>query len=106
MGMLCLVVSFVLAVLVARPQSLPLDQLRELEPSELQSRFGLPEAAVRDEILCRYAARVLLPTLVTKNSTAILLAAVLGSYLVGRCLARPVQMEQYAGSSRTVIALR
>ena len=104
--LICLVIAFFIAVILAKPQAFSEEQLRSMDLSDLQARFGLGELQSKEDIIGWYAAQVYLPEVIAGNSTAILIAAVLGSYIIGACLTGPIISEQYTGTSRTLMAFR
>ena len=104
--LICLVVAFGIAILLAKPQILTIEQLRSMDLGDLQARFRLAELQSKEDIIRWYAAHVYLPEVIAGNSTAILIAAVLGSYIIGSCLTGPIIAEQYAGTPRTRMAVR
>lgn len=102
--LLSLIGAFALALLLAKPQGMTLAQLEQQGLAAFHERFGLPELTTMDAALDWYARYVRLPQ-VLGEPTAILIAAVLASYLIGGDLRGPVITQLYAGCPRWRIAL-
>lgn len=103
--LICLIAALSLATILSKPQVFPLEQIRSMELADLQVRFNISAFQNKSDYVNWYAMFIFLPELIG-NSAAIVPAAVFGSYIVGGCLSKPVIMEQYAGTSRTLIAFR
>jgi len=103
--LICVLIAIAIGLLMAKPQVFTLAQLRAMELSDLQMRFHLPNADSVEAVVRWYAGAIHLPELAAGCSTAIIPAAVLGAYVVGSCLKRPVITELFAGTPRPRVAM-
>ena len=106
---LCICLGLLLALFLVNPglRTLTLKETRTMSMAELSQTFPylFGGSNVTREAFERQYANALLNSLLGRTPSMVIIAAVVASYFVGSCLARPINAEVCAGRARWRSAL-